>query len=170
MQHLLTALVAAFAPACYLPPVDAPVARPFVAPACTYCPGHRGLEYDLDAGTTVRAVAGGLVTFSGVVAGTRYIVVLQNDGLSATYGQLERSVLHVGESMGVGDVVGASSDTLYFGLRDGERYLDPQPRLGRWKRRARLVPSGGRAPRPAAAPTLQCPPSSAKAVAPSGAL
>lgn len=141
---------------CYPPPVDAPIVQPFVAPACAYCTGHRGLEYQLAPGTSVRAVAPGVVTFSGLVAGTRYVVVMQDDGLSATYGQLDHSSRQAGDAVRAGEAVGASTDGLYFGLRDGDRYLDPQPRLGRWKRRARLVPSGGRAPRPAPPPTLQC--------------
>ena len=156
MQHLLTSLLAAFAPACYPPPVDAPVTLPFVAPACAYCPGHRGLEYGVSPGTQVRAVSGGVVRFSGVVAGTRYVVVLQDDGLVATYGDLDRAARRAGDTVHRGETVGTSTATVSFGLRDGERYLDPAPRLGRWKRRPRLVPSGDRVARPGRPPTLQC--------------
>ena len=48
---------------------------PFRAPACAYCPGNRGLEYDAAVGSPVRAAAAGTVTFAGVVAGVRYVVV-----------------------------------------------------------------------------------------------
>ena len=52
-----------------------PVVDPFRAPACAWCPGNRGLEYAPPPGPPVRAVAAGVVTFTGVVAGTRYVVV-----------------------------------------------------------------------------------------------
>lgn len=158
MQPLLATLIAAAASACYPPPVEAPISRPFIAPACIYCPGHRGLDYELRAGTLVHAVAGGVVTFSGAVAGIHFVVVLQDDGLAATYGALAPSPRHAGETVRTGEVLGASTDLLYFGLRDGDLYVDPQPRLGRWRRRPRLVPSGGARPRSTRAPTLQCPP------------
>ena len=157
MQHLLTSLLVAFVPACYPPPVDAPVTRPFVAPPCAYCPGHRGLEYRVSPGTPVRAVSGGVVRFSGLVAGTMYVVVLQDDGLVATYGDLDRAVRRAGDPVRVSEMVGASTATVYFGLRDGDQYLDPAPRLGRWRRRPRLVPSGDRAARPGRPPSLHCP-------------
>ena len=59
-----------------------------------------------------------MVTFSGVVAGTRYLVVLQADGLRATYGLLSESPLSGGDVVVAGAVVGSSTTGLYFGLRD----------------------------------------------------
>ena len=49
--------------------VTVPVVDPFRAPACSYCPGNRGLEYQPASGSVAVAAAAGTVTFSGVVAG-----------------------------------------------------------------------------------------------------
>lgn len=157
MQFLLVFLLATLSPRCYLPPVEAPISVPFIAPVCTYCPGHRGLEYRLIEGTPVRAVASGIVTFSGLVAGTRYVVVLHDDGIAATYGDLRISSLAAGDMVRLGSIIGASTSTLHFGLRRGEIYLDPADHLGLLRLRARLVPSGGRPGRPSHPPVLQCP-------------
>jgi murein DD-endopeptidase MepM/ murein hydrolase activator NlpD len=145
------------AAACLLPPVDAPVADPFREPPCTWCPGNRGLTYRVRPGITVRAAAGGRVAFSGLVAGTRYVVVVHADGLRATYGGLSSSHLHAGDTVATGAVIGRSGDELHFGLRDGERYVDPEPLLGDVVHRARLVPADGTPPRPAPPPRLSCP-------------
>src|SRR4051794_28656186 len=89
---------------CYLPPVDAAIVERFVEPPCPYCAGgHRGVEYDVAPGTAVRAAAPGVVSFAGVVAGTRYVVVLGDDGLSATYGMLAASLTGEGERVRAGD-------------------------------------------------------------------
>ena len=100
------------------------------SPCASGVPGNRGLTYHVRPGTTVRAAAAGIVTFSGVVAGTRYVVVIHADGLRATYGGLSSSALDAGDAVAAGAVVGTSGDELHFGLRDGERYLDPEPLLG----------------------------------------
>ena len=151
---LLASLVLA---SCLLPPVTAPVADPFREPACPWCPGNRGLTYDVAAGTTVRAAAAGTVTFSGPVAGTFYVVVEHADGLRATYGGLAGSHLDAGEVVAAGAIVGQSAGDLHFGLRRGDLYIDPAPFLGRLVERARLVPTDGTPPRPAPPPRLQCP-------------
>ena len=95
----MSALVLALAllpAACYVPPVDAPIVDPFREPACAQCAGNRGLEYATAPGTPVRAVAGGIVSFSGVVAGTRYVVVDQPDGYRTTYGRLAAATARTG--------------------------------------------------------------------------
>jgi murein DD-endopeptidase MepM/ murein hydrolase activator NlpD len=145
------------AAACLLPPVDATIVDPFREPACPWCPGNRGVTYRLRPGSAVRAAAGGTVTFSGVVAGVRYVVVAHADGLRATYGGLVSSALDSGDRLARGSVVGSSGTELHFGLRDGERYVDPEPLLGDVVHRARLVPTDGTPARPAPPPRLQCP-------------
>lgn len=142
---------------CYLPPVETPVSVPYTAPACTYCAGHRGVEYALDDGSGVRAVAEGVVTFAGVVAGTRYLVVLQADGLRATYGMLQGVLVTRGDVVVAGQLVGRSGLRLYFGLRDvaGEP-VDPTALFGQLVGRPRLLPADGRAQRRPPIPRMVC--------------
>ena len=143
---------------CYSPPVAAQIAVPYVQPACSYCPGHRGVEYAVAPGTDVRAVAPGVVAFSGTVAGTRYVVILQADGLRATYGMLQSSTLSRGDVVAAGQVTGRSGARVYFGLRNAtDEPVDPSPLLGVLVGRVRLVPSNGGAPRRAPPPRLMCP-------------
>ncbi len=142
---------------CLLPPVVAPVADPFREPACQWCPGNRGFEYAVPAGTLVRAAAAGVVTFSGPVAGTFYVVVQHADGVRATYGQLAGSHLGAGDVVVAGAIVGPSGGGLHFGLRVGDRYVDPALFIGRLVERVRLVPTDGSAPRSAPPPRLECP-------------
>lgn len=143
--------------ACPQPPVQAPIAVPFRAPACRWCAGHRGLEYRLTPNTPVRAVAGGVVSFAGTVVGVRYVVVQQADGLRATYGLLASTAIRQGAVVAEGAVVGRSSARLYFGWRRGDDPIDPTPVLGRWVGRRRLVPPAGVASRPASGLRLVCP-------------
>ncbi|MDP2290474.1 MAG: M23 family metallopeptidase [Actinomycetota bacterium] len=149
--------IAALAAQCLLPPVAAPVAVPFVQPACQYCPGHRGLEYHLPERTAVTAAAAGQVAFAGSVAGTRYVVVRHADGVRATYGMLATLPLTRGDVVAAGAVVGHSTARLYFGLRnpDGSP-LDPTALIGRLVGRARLVPVDRTAARPAGPTRLEC--------------
>ena len=83
------------APACLPPPVAAPVVDPFREPACEWCPGNRGADVRRGRrARVVRAAAAGTVSFSGVVAGTRYVVVEHAaGGLRATYGGLASTPL-----------------------------------------------------------------------------
>jgi murein DD-endopeptidase MepM/ murein hydrolase activator NlpD len=155
---MIAALVVFVAAVCVPPPVPVPISLPYVQPACEYCPGHRGVEYELAAGTPVTAVVAGTVTFSGLVAGTRYVVLLQPDGWHATYGKLASSSLSRGDVVRQGQVVGLSTGRLYFGWRDlADQPVDPTPLLGRVVGRPRLVPVDGRTPRAGPMPRLVCP-------------
>src|SRR5262245_53286499 len=116
---------------CWRPPVSAPVADPFREPACRWCPGNRGIEFASGAGQVVVAVAAGHVTFSGTVAGRNYVVVQHADGRRATYGDLADRLHAEGDVIAAGAVVGHTSGAFHFGLRDGERYVDPAPFIGR---------------------------------------
>lgn len=142
---------------CYLPPVDAPIVDPFRQPACEYCAGNRGIEYAPRAGQTVVAAAPGTVTFSGVVAGTRYVVVEHSDGLLMTYGKLATAAVASGDRVERGQRIGTSSAEMFLGLRRGEVYIDPAPYLGELRRRTRLVPTDGSRARPPSPPRLLCP-------------
>ena len=153
---MLVALVLALAP-CLLPPLDAPVTDPFRMPACTYCPGNRGIEYAPRDGTSVVAVADGDVDFAGSVAGTTWVVVRHADGLRASYGHLATRRVGRGDHVRAGQVLGTTTDRFYLGLLDGDRPVDPTPLLGRLRRPPRLVPTDGTPARPARPPQLVCP-------------
>lgn len=141
---------------CLSPPVEAPVVDPFRPPACEWCPGNRGIAYGARPGQPVRAMAAGQVTFSGLVAGTRYVVVQHADGLRATYGGLAATPLAVGDAVGTGALVGTAAGEVHVGLRRGETYVDPTPLLGRLVPRPRLVPTDGTAARAAPPARLDC--------------
>jgi murein DD-endopeptidase MepM/ murein hydrolase activator NlpD len=147
--------IAAVTAACWVPPVDAPVTDVFRLPSCRWCAGNRGLEYGTTPGGAVRAVESGVVSFAGSVAGVRYVVVTHADGLRATYGRMATVSVRSGSSVATGERLGSTGAGFYFGLRDAETPIDPAPRLGRWVRRARLVPIDG-SPRRSMAPRLVC--------------
>ncbi len=130
---------------CWAPPVDAPVTDPFRLPACAWCPGNRGVEYGTRQGAPVRAVATGRVVFAGSVAGTVYVVVRHGDGRRVTYGNLQRESFDVDDLVTRGQLVGRAAGAFHLGLRDGDRYVDPGPYLGRLTWRPRLVPVDGTA-------------------------
>jgi len=138
---------------CWPPPVTSPVVRGFEPPACTWCAGHRGLEYRPPADTPVTAVAAGVVVYTGVVAGTGYVVVRLPDGRRVTYGFVHRLAVRPGQPVSRGQILAFSTDRVFLGLRAGEgdtdAYLDPGPLIGRWRGVARLLPLDGSAPRPA---------------------
>jgi murein DD-endopeptidase MepM/ murein hydrolase activator NlpD len=148
--------LALLAPSCYHTPVTSPIIDPFRAPACSFCPGNRGLEYHPAVGSPVAAAADGVVTFSGVVVGVRYVVVQQSDGRLATYGRLAAARVFAGSTVRAGEVVGTTTDRFFFGLRQDDRYIDPAPFLGSLRYRPRLVPVDGSGPRPPPLPILRC--------------
>jgi murein DD-endopeptidase MepM/ murein hydrolase activator NlpD len=157
---LLTA--AALAPAvasaagCWRPPVAAAIVDPFREPACRWCPGNRGIEYETRPGDAVHAVAAGRVTFSGRVAGSAYVVVEHGDGMRATYGNLSGRAFGVGDVVTAGSLVGHAAGRVHFGLRVGDRYIDPAPFIGRLTGVVRLVPVDGSAAPPAGPPRVVC--------------
>jgi murein DD-endopeptidase MepM/ murein hydrolase activator NlpD len=137
--------------------VEAQVAVAYREPACRYCAGHRGIDFDSRAGDSVRAVAAGEVTFAGSVAGTRYVVVAQADGLRATYGGLDRLLVAEGAVVRQRQRLATAAGLVYFGFRRGDDSVDPTLLLGRWRRPARLVPTDGSARPPAPPARLECP-------------
>jgi hypothetical protein len=127
-------------PPSYLPPVDAPVVDPFRAPPGPYAAGNRGLEYGTAPGTEVYASASGVVTFAGLVAGSRHVTVLHPDGLRTTYSFLAEIAVVVGQRVAQGDVVGTSAGHLHLGARVGDAYLDPASLFGSAATQVHLVP------------------------------
>ena len=114
-------------------PVDGAVVRPFVEPVARYGAGHRGVDFAAAAGTAVRAASSGTVVFAGSVAGTLHVVVLHAGGLRTSYAFLSRVDVRRGDAVAIGAVVGVAggaapghqTGVLHFGLRVGDRYVDP---------------------------------------------
>ena len=151
----MASLPVAAAP-CWRPAVAGVVTDPFREPACPWCPGNRGLEYTVDAGAAVSAVAAGTVTFAGVVVDTRYVVVQLPSGWLLTYGRLDASTLALGDRVLIGTPIGRASGTFFFGVRIDGTHVDPAPFLGRQVGRHRLVPVDGSSPRQAPPPRVSC--------------
>lgn len=143
---------------CWTPPVVAPVSDPFRNPACAWCAGNRGIEFGTEPGAVVTAVATGRVTFAGSVTGTVYVVVRHGDGRRVTYGNLDSEGYDTGDLIVRGQLVGRTAGAFHLGLREGDRYLDPGPYLGRLVPRPRLIPVDGSRANPAPPPRLTCPP------------
>lgn len=124
------------------------VLRGWEPPATAYGPGHRGVDLAAAAGTPVRAVAGGRVSFAGRVAGKGVVSVeLTGTGdplLRTTYEPVTASV-EEGEEVEPGEVIGTldtagshcTATCLHWGLRRGETYLNPLSLLPPW-----LLPRG----------------------------
>jgi murein DD-endopeptidase MepM/ murein hydrolase activator NlpD len=146
----------ATAGACWMPPVTAEISDPFREPACRWCSGNRGLEYATPPGAAVRAVAAGHVTFSGRVADVEYVVVRHGDGRRVTYGNLSARLASEGDVVVAGVLVGRTAGRFHLGVREGDRYVDPAPLIGRLVGVVRLIPSDGTAPPPAPPPALRC--------------
>lgn len=159
MLAAFVALMIAGTP-CWTPPVNAPVTDPYRAPACTYCAGNRGIEFGPQPGQPVTAVAAGIVSFAGSVAGTRYVIVDHSDGVRATYGRLAVLAVHRGDDIRAGQRLGVTTGRFYFGLRLGvapnDRPVDPTPLLGTRRYPVRLIPVDG-TPGPSPGPgSLTC--------------
>ena len=141
---------------CWRPPVAGVVVDPFRAPACTWCAGNRGIEYEVGSRSVVSAAATGTVTFVGEVAGIRYVVVELPGGWRHTYGRLASAAVEVGDVVVAGTEIARTTTEFLFGLRIGDEYADPAPHIGRSVGRARLIPTDGSAARPAPPARIRC--------------
>ncbi len=126
--------------------VDATQVAPFDPPGERWLAGHRGLDLLAVPGTPVRAVADGVVSWVGVIAGVGSVAVLHDGGIRSTYQPLE-AVVAVGQRVRTGDLLGrlalpgshcAPAACLHLGALVDEAYLDPALLLHR--RPARLLP------------------------------
>ena len=127
-------LIAALATTvCLVLPVHTHVVDTFRAPPCDRCAGNRGLDLATTPGQAVGAGTDGLVTFAGQVGGHNYVVVRTRADarLRLTYGGLATIAVRRGDAVALGDMLGYATDSLFFGVRRGERHVDPQPYVGR---------------------------------------
>ncbi|QIK83235.1 M23 family metallopeptidase [Sanguibacter sp. HDW7] len=120
-------------------PVTGTVARTAQIPSSPWASGHRGLDMLATPGVGVVAPADGIVGFVGRVAG-RGVVVLEHDGGLRSSFEPVSTVVTVGTRVAAGDVVArvdgapghcAPLTCLHWGVRLGERYLDPAALLAR---------------------------------------
>lgn len=118
-------------------PVPHPrILRGWDPPPTPYARGHRGVDLAAPEGTPVRAVAPGLVSFAGKVAGKDVLSIeLANTGtppLRTTYEPI-RAEVKKGEKVEAGQVVGTVPATtphcptscLHWGALRGETYVNP---------------------------------------------
>jgi murein DD-endopeptidase MepM/ murein hydrolase activator NlpD len=128
-------------------PVTPPhVVRPFDPPPRPWLAGHRGIDLSATPSAVVRAAGAGTVVYAGVIAGRGVVSVAHPGGLRTTYEPVT-STLQAGDAIGPGAVLGRLDSghpgcpvpaCLHWGLRQGNRYLDPLALLGLG--RVRLLP------------------------------
>jgi hypothetical protein len=136
----------------WLRPVDGAVVEPFDAPSSPYAAGHRGVDFAAAPGTAARAANDGVVSFAGSVADTLHVTITHAGGLRTSYSFLSSVAVHEGQRVARGDEVGLTGgvgpdhdgSTLHFGLRVGDRYVDPMLlfRPSDLTKIVRLVPAG----------------------------
>jgi murein DD-endopeptidase MepM/ murein hydrolase activator NlpD len=138
----------------YVPPVagvDPPagVERLFDPPEEEWGAGHRGVDLTAAVGSPVLSPGPGVVTFAGQVARRGVVVVTHPDGLRTSLEPVAASV-PVGTAVAAGTAVGvveeggvgdgadrttpshcAPRSCVHWGVRRGERYIDPLSLLDR---------------------------------------
>lgn len=110
------------------------IARPFIAPATPYGPGHRGVDIE-STGVEVFAPESGVVSFAGVVAG-RPVLAIRHPGGLVSSGEPVSSTVAAGDVVARGQLVGillpghCSGLCLHFGVRLDGQYVSPLAYLG----------------------------------------
>lgn len=122
-------------------PVPGEIIDHFDHNAGPYGAGSRGATFAAQPGADISAVGTGTVTFAGAVAGRTWVTVQHPNGLRSTVGELASVEVRRGETVGRGTLLGTSVGAVLLTIRDGDRYLDPEPLLLSGSLRARLVPS-----------------------------
>jgi septal ring factor EnvC (AmiA/AmiB activator) len=94
---------------------------------------RKGVDFVVERGEPVYAVAAGEVRFAGWFAGYGRMVILDHgDGYFSVSGHLDEIGVAVGDVLASGDAVGRAGETgsltgprLYFEIRRGAEALDP---------------------------------------------
>ena len=114
-------------------PINLVVIDQFRAPSCKWCSGNRGIEYRTEPGSIVTAATGGVASFVGNVAGTRYVVIKTintSENLLVTHGRLQSISVKSGAVITVGQTIGVAGESLYIGVRVNGQYVDPRQCAG----------------------------------------
>lgn len=130
-------------------PVPGPIVRSY-QPAGSYA-GHWGVDLEATPGTVVHPASGGVVTFSGSVAGMLTVTVAHGGGLRTSYSYLGETLVSGGDRVTRASVVGRSGmdheqAAVHFSVRVGDQYQDPAPWLACHNSPSaglRLIPMGG---------------------------
>src|ERR671926_1918104 len=141
LAALSALLVLAVPPAarCWTWPVDGPVLRPFSFGSDPYAAGqHRGIDIGAPSGTSVRAAAGGVVSFAGTVPnGGKTVTIQTSTGYAVTLVHLGSIGVLRGTAIDEGVTVGTVGPSgvpdipepyVYLGIRvasDEQGYVDP---------------------------------------------
>jgi murein DD-endopeptidase MepM/ murein hydrolase activator NlpD len=129
----------------FVAPVVAPISDPYRPPTSPYGPGNRGIEYETEPGTDVRASGAGVVAFAGIIAYERYVSIDHQGGIRTTYAYLATIAVVAGQRVAQGDVIGTAGARLHFGARRFGVYIDPASLFETiTARHVRLVPIAGR--------------------------
>ena len=117
-------------------PVSGAVVREFQPPPTRYAAGHRGVDLQAGPGEPVVAAMGGIVSFSGSVAGVGWVTVDHGGGLDTTYGALDPRTVVAGQRVDRGSLLGflaLEATHLDWGARLEDEYLDPLSLLQQWE-------------------------------------
>ena len=83
------------------------VVRPFIAPPSPYAAGHRGLDLAGHSGQQVLAVAAGVITHAGSLAGRGTVTIEHPGGIRSTYEPLAIDTgIWRGRAISTGQVIG----------------------------------------------------------------
>lgn len=111
------------------------LARPYVAPAGPYAPGHRGIDIRSAVGAPVLAPAEGVVHFAGFVVDRPVLSLEHSDGVLSSFEPVQ-TTLAAGEHVSRGQVIGTllpghcASACLHLGVRVDGEYVNPLLFLG----------------------------------------
>ena len=89
------------------------------------------LMFSCASGSDARVVAGGTVTAVSALSGGRVgLLVDHSDGRESLYASLNDACVRTGDTVEGGQVIGHTTDSLYFEYRNAGESIDPAPALG----------------------------------------
>lgn len=94
---------------------------------------HQGLDIAAKIGTPIKAVADGIVSYSGTMGGYGNIIIIDHgNGIQTYYGHCSKLYAKLGKAVTAGDVIAAVGNTgnstgphLHFEIRENGKYVDP---------------------------------------------
>lgn len=99
---------------------------------------HKGVDLAANKGTSIFAVASGIVTFSGSYSGYGYCVIIDHgNGLKTLYGHASKLLVSKGDKVSQGDLIAlvgrtgnSTGNHLHFEVKVNEKNVDPAPFIG----------------------------------------